>query len=324
MKPKVIISSSVRNKLFETLNDIAEVRYSSFQKTEEFLRELEDAVAIIIGPEPVGEDLLERTPKLKVIARHGVGYDAVDVEACTKREVYVTHTPGVLSAAVAELTMGLMLCLSRNIVYADHYVRTEWAEQKKALLHYGVDLASKILGIIGLGRIGYEVAQRARAFNMSLVYYDTIRKEEAEKELKIQYLSLDDLLKTSDFVTIHVPLTANTTCIIGEKELKLMKKTAYLINTSRGPTIDETVLCKALEETWIAGAALDVFEKEPLPFESTLINMKNVVLTPHIGSFTIETRHAMVLSCIENIRKVLQGEVPPDLVPEQKGKIFKK
>jgi len=324
MKPKVVISSSVRNGLFETLNNIAEVRYSSFQESEEFSKELEDAVAIIVGPETVGEDLLKRASKLKVIARHGVGYDAIDVEACTKREVYVTHTPGVLSAAVAELTMGLMLCLSRDIVNADHYARTEWAKPKKTRLHYGGDLAGKTLGIIGLGRIGYEVAQRARAFNMSLVYYDAIRKEEAEKELNIQYLNLDDLLKTSDFVTIHVPLTANTTRIIGEKELKLMKKTAYLINTSRGPTVDETALCKALEGKWIAGAALDVFVKEPLPFGSPLINMRNVVLTPHMGSFTIETRRAMVLSCIENVRKVLQGEVPPNLVPEQKGKIFKK
>ncbi|MEM2110457.1 MAG: D-glycerate dehydrogenase [Candidatus Bathyarchaeia archaeon] len=326
MKPKVIVSDKINKEckeIIESLNDVAQAKFTSFSNTKEFLGELEDAAGLLVVLEPVNEELLRFAPKLKIVARYGVGYDTVDVEACTKRGIYVTHTPSVLSHAAAEFTIGLIICVSKGIVLADHYVRTEWAKADKTQLHMGVDLIGKVLGIIGLGRIGYEVALRAKAFGMKLVYYDEIRKPEAEKELNIQYMNLNDLLKTSDFVTIHVPLTAKTQSFIGEKELRLMKHSAYLVNTSRGPVVDETALCKALKESWIAGAGLDVFMKEPLPFENPLIKMKNVVLTPHMATYTIETRRAIASVCVENIRKVLLGEVPPNPVPEQKGKNLK-
>lgn len=310
--------------LEEHLSDIAEIVFNTFTSSENIPSEIKDSEAMILGLEPINEDVLNNFPKLKIIARYGVGYDNVDVNACTRRGIYVTHTPGILSRAVAELTIGLMLCLSRRLIEADNYVRTIWANPKRSRLEMGIDLYGKTLGIIGLGRIGYEVAVRAKAFGMKIIYYDIERKYEAEKALDAHYLDLESLLKESDFVTIHVPLTPQTRNMIGERELKMMKPTAYIINTSRGAVINEEALCKALKEGWIAGAGLDVFVKEPLPFDSPLIKMRNVVLAPHIGTYTIETRRRMALMCIENVRAVLMGNQPPNLVPEQKGITFKR
>ena len=328
MKPKVIISSQLRSEVKESLgkllNDVADVLFLTDWTSNESLREVKDAEALVPLHEYVNEQLLSHTPKLKVVSRFGVGYDRIDVEACTKRGIYVTHTPNVLSRAVAELTFALMLCLSRRIIDADRYVRTEWAKAGRSTLPLREDLAGKTLGIIGLGRIGTEVARRAKAFEMKIVYYDKLRRPDVERELGAEYVSLDELLRTSDFVSIHVPLTPETTSLIGEEELKKMKKTAYLINTSRGPVIDEKALCRALREHWIAGAGLDVFAVEPLPLDSPLIKMKNVVLTPHMATHTVETRRRMISVVAEDVRRVLTGKPPLNPVPEQKGKIFTK
>jgi len=325
LKPKVIISTGMRNRILrrfeDLLNDVAEVKFIPSWKTEQFFEELKDAVALVVFHEYVDKNLLEHAPKLKIVSRFGVGYDRVDVEACTERGIYVTNTPGVLSRAVAELTMALMLALSRKLCVADQYVRTEWGKPNRELLPLREDLADKTLGIIGLGRIGYEVARRAKAFDMNLVYYDKVRNEKAEKELDARFMPLDDLLSRSDFVTIHVPLTPETAKLIGAKELRCMKKTAYIINTSRGPVIDEQALCRALKEGWIAGAGLDVYTVEPLPLDSPLVKMGNVVLTPHMGTHTVETRHRMVSTIVEDIRKVLKGKAPSRIVPEQKGRL---
>jgi len=328
LKPKVIISSQLRSEVKESLgkllNDVADVLFLTDWTSNESLREVKDAEALVPLHEYVNEQLLSHTPKLKVVSRFGVGYDRIDVEACTKRGIYVTHTPNVLSRAVAELTFALMLCLSRRIIDADRYVRTEWAKAGRFTLPLREDLAGKTLGIIGLGRIGTEVARRAKAFEMKIVYYDKLRRPDVERKLGAEYVSLDELLRTSDFVSIHVPLTPETTSLIGEEELKKMKKTAYLINTSRGPVIDEKALCRALREHWIAGAGLDVFAVEPLLLDSPLIKMKNVVLTPHMATHTVETRRRMISVVAEDVRRVLTGKPPLNPVPEQKGKIFTK
>lgn len=273
---------------------------------------------------PTGEELLSKAPKLKVVSRVGVGYDNIDVEACTRHRVYATITPGVVSDAVAELTMGLMLSLSRKIPFCDRYTRTEWQKTGYSQQTTGTDLAGKMLGIVGLGRIGTEVAARAKAFKMNIIYYDKFRNAEAEKELGIEYAELESLLKSSDFVTVHVPLMPETTHLIGEKELKKMKKTAYLVNTSRGAVIDEKALSKALDENWIAGAGLDVYEKEPLPPESPLAKNEKAVLTPHVATATAETRRRMMMSVAQSIREALTGKAPANVVPEQRGKTFKK
>lgn len=306
------------------LEDVAEVLFLSPWTTDEFLEEVKDAEALVVFHESVDQELLDHAPKLKIVSRFGVGYDRVDVEACTAREVHVTYTPGVLSRAVAELTIALMLSLSRRIPVADRYVRTEWGKPGTALLPLRHDVAGKTLGIIGLGRIGYEVARRAKAFDMKIVYHDEVRNGKAEKDLQVQYLPLDDLLRASDFVSVHVPLTPETTLLIGGKELRLMKKTAYLFNTSRGPVVDEKALCRALNESWIAGAGLDVFTQEPLPLDSPLVELENVVLTPHMAAHTVEARRLMVLTIVEDTKRALAGQVPLNLVPEQRGKVFER
>lgn len=325
-KPLVLVSPGVgadNPGLFEEmLGGMADVSFRTFRMGEVVPVEVGEAEAMVLGLEPVGDWLLDQAPRLRIVARYGVGYDTVDVEACTRRGIYVTHTPGVLSSAVAELTIGLMLCLSRGLIRADRYTREEWWRPDRGRLQMGRDLNGRILGIIGLGRIGYEVAARARAFNMKIIYYDVEPKREAEEHLGVKYADLEALLRNSDFISVHVPLTPRTREFIGEREFKMMKPTSYIINTSRGQVIDEGALCKALKEGWIAGAGLDVFEKEPLQRNSELINMDNVVLTPHIGSYTAETRRAMALMCIENVRAVLEGKRPPNLVPEQKDKII--
>lgn len=303
----------------EGLSDLADVVYHSPGEAD-YWEALSEAVSIVAGAERIDGELLDRAPRLRLVARFGVGYDNVDVEACTRRGVYVTHTPGVLSGAVADLTWGLILALARHLVVADRFVRERWA-LRRGDLSFGIDLEGKTLGIIGLGRIGSEVARRAQGFGVKVIYHDVVRKPELEEAYGAEYVSLEKLLRESDIVSIHVPLLPSTERLIGEGELKLMKPTALLINTSRGRVIDQKALVKALREGWIAGAALDVYEEEPIPLEDPLLKLENVVLTPHIGSATRETRRRMAEVCARNIRAVLEGRKPPNLVPEQRDKL---
>ncbi|RJS84141.1 D-glycerate dehydrogenase [Candidatus Bathyarchaeota archaeon] len=319
MKFKVLVQVEWPKDVFLKLSDIAEVKFVSHLDRKGLIAELQDADALVAGVTPIDKEILDKSPKLKVVARFGVGYDNVDVEECTKRGIWVTYTPNALSEAVADLTLGLMICLARRIVQADRYVRRSWGKPDSELFPLGVDLSGKVLGIIGLGRIGSAVAKKALAFNMEIIYFDTIRKRELEENLGVKYVNLDFLLRNSDFISIHVPLTESTRGLIGAKELKMMKRSAYIINTARGPIIDENALCKALSEGWISGAALDVFEKEPLPLDSPLRKLENVILTPHIGSASRETRRRMAEMDVKNIRAVLEGKAPPNPVPEQKG-----
>jgi len=321
LKQKIIINFQLHKQFFEDAKDIGEVKFGPFSSEDVFRKELKEAKALIVAFVEVNEDLLRSAPNLKIVARFGVGYDSVDVDACTKKGIYVTHTPGILSDAVAELTIGLMLSLSRNICIADKYVREDWLRSNGHFPMCG-DLKGKKLGIIGLGSIGCALASKIKNFGMRLVYNDVKRNLDAENSLGIDYVKLDDLLKTSDFVSVHVPLKKSTTGLIGEKEFRLMKNTSCFINTSRGQVVDESALCRALGEKWIAGAALDVFEIEPLPSNNTLIDMKNVILTPHIGTATLETRRAMALKVIDNVKAVLDGRRPSNAVPEQSGMTF--
>jgi len=326
MKPKVLLPERWRDpiiygKALEILRSVADVEYISEERFDEQLAEAEGMVGY-----GVNEEILQKAPKLKVVARYGVGYDDCDVEALTRHKVYLVHTPGVLSDAVADMTIALILACNRKLVQADKYVRERWAKEASRFSYYGVDLKGKTIGIIGLGRIGYEVAKRCvRGFDMKVIYYDIYPNEEAEIELGAERKSLEEVLRESDFVSIHVPLTPQTRGFIKEKHLRMMKKTAYLINTSRGSVIDQKALVKVLEEGAIAGAGLDVFEKEPVPLDDPLLKLDNVVLTPHIASLTREARQAMAICDAKNIVAVLKGEVPPpNVVPEQNGLVFKK
>jgi len=308
-KETVDVLGEVADLVFEPLTD------------EEFKKEISEASAAIIRLKRIDEKILDLAPKLKVIARHGVGYDNVDVDACTRRGIYVTITSDVLSVAVAELTFALMLSLIRKICMADRYVRTKWA-RREAPLSLGVELKDKSMGIIGVGRIGYEVAKRAHAFGMKILYHDIVRRREIEEESSGELADLRGLMSKSDFISIHVPLNKKTRGMIGEQELSLMKETAFLINTSRGQVVDQQALTVSLKEKRIAGTGLDVFAVEPVPLNDDLLKLDNVILTPHIGSSTIETRKAMVLRASENVLHALKGSVPPDLIPEQ-ARIFR-
>jgi phosphoglycerate dehydrogenase-like enzyme len=260
----------------------------------------------------VDAEVMDAAPRLRVISNFGVGFDNVDVAAATKRGILVCNTPGVLSDAVADLTIGLIIALARRLPEAGRFVREgNWGSGR--MVDLGVDLKAKTLGIIGLGRIGCAVAKRARAFDMAVVFHDQFREPPAETPY-CGYLALDDLLGESDFVSLHTNLTDATRHLIDARALALMRPSAYLINTSRGPVIDQPALVEALRAGTIAGAALDVFEKEPLPQDDPLMTMPNVIALPHVGSATRETRAAMLNLAIDNLLAALRGETPACVV----------
>ena len=253
-------------------------------------------------------------PQLKVVANMAVGFDNIDTEEAKKRGVMITNTPGVLTDTVAEHTFALMLSIAHRIPEADRFTRALKYQGWAPMLMLGSDLSGKTLGIVGLGRIGSRVAHHAaRGFEMKVLYYDVNRNEEFEKEFNAIYMPLDDLLKQSDFISIHVPLLETTKHLINEEKLRLMKPTAYLINTSRGPVIDEAALAHTLANKTIKGAALDVFEFEP-KITPEFLTLDNVILTPHIASATEETRSKMSLLAATNIIEALEGRVPPNLL----------
>jgi len=252
---------------------------------------------------------------LKVIANMAVGYDNVDVEAARERDIVVTNTPEVLTETTADTTFMLLLAAARRLGEAERLLRSgKWdAWGPKQLL--GPDVWGKKLGLVGLGRIGQAVARRSSGFRMEVLYYDQYRNEGVEEELGARYLELDDLLRESDFVSIHTPLTPETRHLISERELGLMQPTSVLVNASRGPVVDEAALADALENKRIFAAGLDVYEEEP-KVHSKLLELENVVLAPHIGSASIETRDKMAALAAENLRAVLRGEEPKTPVGE--------
>jgi len=320
LKPKVLVSAGKINfpeDLAESLSPLADVAYVQ----GDYTGQLRDATAVIVSMEKVNEAYLAKAPKLRIVARFGVGYDTVDVDACTKRNVHVTYTPDVLSAAVADLTWALILGFMRRIPEADRFTREEWG-RKSGGFPFGWDIKGKTLGFLGLGRIGTEAAKRAQGFDMKLIYRDIVPKPEQERLYGVKPVSFEELLRTSDILSIHVPLLPSTRHIIGRRELAMMKKTAIIINTSRGPVIDQDVMAEALAEKRIAGAALDVFEAEPIPLDHPLLKLDNVVVTPHIASATWETRRRMAERCAESVKTLLEGKRPPFTVPEQENISF--
>ncbi|MBT4446049.1 D-glycerate dehydrogenase [archaeon] len=264
--------------------------------------------------EKIDHKFLTKHSHLKVIANYAVGYDNIDLVSATKNKIPITNTPGVLTDAVAEHTIALMLALSRRIVEADNYSKSHKYKVWQPMLLMGSQMRGKTLGIIGSGRIGADVAQKCyHAFGMKIMYTDMHKNNSLEIETNAKKTSLAQICKHADFISLHVPLLKSTHHLIGKKELSLMKKNAYLINTARGPVIDEKALLKALKNKQIKGAALDVFEFEP-KITKGLEKLPNVILTPHIASATIEAREMMATIAAKNICAVLKGKKALNLV----------
>ncbi len=260
----------------------------------------------------IDQELLDHAPALKVITNYGVGFEHIDVEAVNRRGIPVTNTPGVLTDSTADLTLALILATARRVVEGDRRIREGKFQYWAPLLFLGADVSGKTLGIIGLGRIGQAVAQRAAGFGMKLIYYSRTRLQPArEHELRVSFAPLDTLLQEAEFVSLHVPLTPQTRHLIGRREFQLMNPSAYLINTARGPVVDEAALLEALQQGQIRGAGLDVYEREP-ELTPGLADLENVVLLPHVGSATIETRTRMAQMAADNLLAGLRGDQPPN------------
>lgn len=257
---------------------------------------------------PVNDVLLDRAPGLKVVSNMAVGVDNIDLAACTTRGIPVGHTPGVLTEGTADITMALLLAVARRLPEASLDARSGRWTTWQPTGWLGADLHGATLGIVGLGKIGQAVAKRAKGFGMNLVYTNRSPKPEAENALGATRLPLKRLLAESDFVSLHVPLSEDTRGIIGEDELRLMKKSAILINTARGPVVDAEALLEALTEGWIAAAGLDVTDPEPLPAGHPLYELENCLVVPHIGSATHKTRRRMAELACDNLLAGLAGE----------------
>jgi glyoxylate reductase len=269
---------------------------------------------ICLLTERVDAELLDAAgSQLRIVANVAVGYDNIDVPSCTGRKVAVTNTPGVLDETTADFTWALLMAVARRVVEGDRLARSgAWLQWNFDLL-CGTDVWGKTLGIIGFGRIGRAVAKRASGFRMRVIYYSTKRAPaEVERELNAEYLPRDQVLEQADFLSLHVPLRADTRGLIGSAELQKMKRTAFLINTTRGPVVQEAALVAALDEGTIAGAALDVFEREPVISDG--LRRDNVVLAPHLGSASVETRTRMAMIAVENAIAFFDGKRPPTIL----------
>ncbi len=277
-----------------------------------------DALVCLLS-DRIDQALLDQVNQLKIIANYAVGYNNIDIRAAQEKGVMVTNTPGVLTNATAELAFALMITLTRRIMTSDRYTRQGRFIGWDPLLFLGDELAGKTMGIVGMGRIGQSLAEKCRAFGMSVIYHNRRRLDEkTENHLSAVYCSFDELLTRADVISIHAPLTEETRYLFNRSVFERMKTGTYLINTARGELIDETALTEALASGRLKGAGLDVYEREPAVTEE-LMAMDNVVLLPHIGSATVETRSAMAVMAARNVIAALEGRVPENLVPEMAG-----
>lgn len=272
----------------------------------------EHAVGIVAYGHPlIDATVLDRCPNLKVVSNHGVGVDHIDVAAAAKRGVHVGNTPGCLDASTADMTMALMLSIARNVVVSDEFARGPEFTHYDPALFIGQEVTGSTVGIVGMGRIGTEVAKRASAFDMRVLYYNRRRRPQTEEAVGAEYVSFDDLLSRSDFVTLNCPLTEETQGMIGTSELQRMKASGILINVARGPVVQTDALYEALRSGEITAAALDVTDPEPLPRNHPLLQLKNVIITPHLGSASNNTRRRMMQMTVDNLVAGIDGlELP--------------
>ena len=316
-KKKIFVTHIFLDKFLKELKEKYEVVVWPKKdiSREDLLKEVKGVTGIIsLLTEKIDAAVMDAAgPSLKVISNYAVGFDNIDVPEATKRGICVTNTPGVLTEAVAEEVIALTLALFRRIAEGDRFIRAGKYKGWEPDLLLGTGLKDKVMGIVGLGRIGRWTARMAGALGMKIIYFNRHRDEEFEEEYDVAYHTLDQLLNMADVVSLSVPLTPETKHMIGERELKLMKSTALLINTARGAVVDEKALIVALKERWIAGAGLDVFEDES-SIPSELCELPNTVMTPHTASATVEARLAMARIVTDNMNDALEGRQPSCLI----------
>ena len=321
MKPRVYVPHRIPERGIELLEKHFDVEIGDSDvppTKEQMIAKLQDKEAVLpLLTNPMTAEIMDACPNLKIISNYAVGYNNIDADAATERGIIVGNTPGVLTDTTADLAFTLLMAAARRVPECDQYCRNDEFKGWLPLLLLGADIHHAKLGIVGFGRIGQTMAKRAMGFDMEISYYDEFRQpEEVEKKYNAKYVPLEELLKESDFVSLHCPLLPSTTHLIGEKELKMMKKSAILVNSARGPIVDEKALCDALRTGEIFSAALDVFEREPV-IEEELKKLPNCVLLPHVGSATFETRSRMADISALNIVEAFQGKVPAAIVNKE-------
>ena len=317
MKPIVTVTNIFPQVALDKLSSECDLKINRTSLTKEELKQKVSGSDAVISylTDRIDQDIIDRGTKLKIIANYGAGFNNIDVTYASERGIWVTNTPNVLHETTADLTWAMILGAARRIVSADRYTREGKFQGWGAKLFLGGDVHEKTLGIIGLGEIGRSVARRAIGFNMRTLYHQRNRlPKEEEKKLNAEHVTFEQILRESDFLTLHVPLTEETEYMIGNDEIALMKKTAYLIHTARGKIIDDYALVAALREGRLAGAALDVYEDEPELTEG-MRELDNLMILPHIGSASFETRDKMALLVADNILDALEGKTPRSLVP---------
>jgi len=315
MKPKVYICRLIPEKGLEMVKGFAETEVWEGELPPPrslILEKVKDIDGLLpLLTDRIDAEVMEAAPRLKVISNYAVGYDNIDVPAATQRGILVCNTPGVLTETTADLAWALLMAAARRIVPGDAFARSGKWKTWGPMLFLGYDIHDATIGIVGMGRIGVEMAKRARGFSMRLLYHDPVRRPELESELGMEYVPLEKLLAESDFITLHTPLNEATRHCIGKEELALMKPTAILINTSRGPVVDQKALYEALAERRIGGAALDVTDPEPPAPDDPILKLDNLTIVPHIGSASFATRTKMATMAAENLIAALSGKRPP-------------
>jgi len=316
-RKKIVITRKISEAGVEKLKEMFDVVVSPFDRdvTQDEIVKMTTGVQGLVSmvTNNLNKDIIDRLTTIKIIANYAVGFNNIDIEYARKKGIVVTNTPDVLTEATADIAMALILCVARRVVEGDRLVRKGEFKGFYPTFFLGTELENKVLGIYGMGRIGKAVAKRAASFGLKIIYHDPIRIMEGSFQFAVDYVSFDELLKESDFISIHAPLAKETYHKFSRKEFKKMKKEAFLINAARGPLVKEEDLVHALKQGWIAGAGLDVYEFEP-EVHPDLITLDNIVLLPHIGSAASEVRERMATIAADNIIAFFKGEPPPNRV----------
>jgi D-3-phosphoglycerate dehydrogenase len=311
---KVLIVQPIHNAGIDLLKSAGfEVLYASSPDPEIVAKEIKGIDGVIVRTAPFTGEIIEQADSLKVISRHGVGVDNIDIESASRKGIFVLNTPGVNDVSVAEHTIAIMLALSKRIKDIDNAVRTgNFSIREEYSI---IDIDGKVLGIIGFGRIGSLVAKKCRnAFNMKILVYDPYVDRERVKEVDGELVDLETLLRESDFICIHTPLNNETKGLIGERELRMMKPSSFIINMARGPIWDEKAVARAITEGWIMGAGTDVFVEEPPRIDNPLLGLNNTVLSPHMAALTRECVIRMAVESAQGVIDVLTGKKPKSIV----------